>query len=82
MSSLIMKDPATLDTRNLEPTFLDLFGTMGKIDYEVDIDDWTLEIKGCTKTRLFLTYREILDLPIIEKDVLLICRGYFPNYGR
>ncbi len=81
MSTLIMEDPAALDTRNLEPTHLGLFKTMGEIDYDIDINTWTLEIKGYGKESLNLTYREILDLPSIEKKILLICRGYFANYG-
>lgn len=80
--SLINKDPSTLDTRYLELTDLKDFKTMGESDHKVDINTWRLEIKGCVKKPLSLTYQEILDLPSIEKDVLLICPGFFANHGR
>lgn len=82
MESLINKDPGTLDTRNLELTDLKDFKTMGDSDHEVDINTWRLEITGRVKKPLSLTYQEILDLPSIEKDVLLICPGFFANHGR
>lgn len=80
--SLIDKDPSMLDTRNLELTNLKDFKTMGETDLEVDVDTWRLEIKGNVKNPLSLTYKEVLDLPSIERDVLLICPGFFANHGR
>lgn len=80
--SLINKDPSTLDTRYLELTDLKDFKTMGESDHKVDINTWRLEIRGSVKKPLSLTYQEILDLPSIEKDVLLICPGFFANHGR
>jgi sulfoxide reductase catalytic subunit YedY len=80
--SLINKDPSTLDTRYLELTDLKDFKTMGESDHKVDINTWQLEIKGCVKKPFRLNYQEILELPSIEKDVLLICPGFFANHGR
>ena len=80
--SLVNKDPSTLDTRYLELTDLKDFETMGESDYEVDIHTWRLEMSGSVKEPVSLTYQEILDLPSIEKDVLLICPGFFANHGR
>jgi len=80
--SLINKDPSILDTRNLELTNLKDFKTMGATDFDVDIDTWRLEINGSVKNPLSLTYKEVLDLPSIERDVLLICPGFFANHGR
>jgi len=80
--SLINKDPSILDTRNLELTNLKDFKTMGETDLDVDTDTWRLEIKGSVKNPLSLTYQDILDLPSIERDVLLICPGFFANHGR
>jgi DMSO/TMAO reductase YedYZ molybdopterin-dependent catalytic subunit len=80
--SLISKDPKSLDTRNLETTPLKDFGTMGTSDYEVNLSEWRLEVDGRVKKPLRLTYSEILSLPAIEKDILLICPGFFANNGR
>jgi DMSO/TMAO reductase YedYZ molybdopterin-dependent catalytic subunit len=80
--SLIYKDPKSLDTRNLETTPLKDFGTMGIADYEVNARAWRLEVDGRVKKPSQLTYPEILRLPAIEKNVLLICPGFFANHGR
>ena len=80
--SLINKDPSALDTRNLELTNLEDFETMGETDLDVDVDTWRLEVKGSVKNPLSLTYQEVLELPSIERDVLLICPGFFANHGR
>jgi sulfoxide reductase catalytic subunit YedY len=80
--TLIEKNPAQLDTRNLEITALEDFGTMGPTDHEVDLDEWRLEITGHTRNPLGLTYQEITALPWIEREVLLICPGVFANHGR
>jgi sulfoxide reductase catalytic subunit YedY len=80
--TLIDKDPESLDTRNLEITPLRDFETMGLMDFEVNMKEWRLEVAGKVKTPLQLTYSEILSLPSVEKNVLLICPGFFANYGR
>ena len=80
--SLNSKDPAELDTRNLELTPLEDFGTMGTTDLVVDLKVWSLEIKGLVRNPLKLTYDQIMALPSIERDVLMICPGVFSNYGR
>ncbi len=80
--SLIRENPASLDTRNLELTPLKEFGTMGPTDHEVDLDTWRLEISGAVRGPLRLKYLELLEMPSIERDVLLICPGFFANHGR
>jgi DMSO/TMAO reductase YedYZ molybdopterin-dependent catalytic subunit len=75
------KNPATLDTRNLEPTPLGGFGTMGLSDYAVSLDSWRLEVTGEVQKPLRLRYEEITGLPAIERNVLLICPGFFANHG-
>jgi DMSO/TMAO reductase YedYZ molybdopterin-dependent catalytic subunit len=80
--TLVNRDPKTLDTRNLIITPLQDFGVMGTSDYEVNLDEWRLEIGGRVKKPLRLNYDEILGLPAVEKDVLLICPGFFANHGR
>ncbi len=80
--SLVGKNPSDLDSRNLEITPLHDFETMGPTDHKVDLDAWRLEVKGHVRTPLELTYQQITSLPSIERDVLLICPGFFANHGR
>jgi len=80
--SLIRRNPAELDTRNLEVTRLKDFGTMGLTDHVVNPDTWRLEVTGRVKKPLKLNYSQIRDLPSIERTVLLICPGFFANHGR
>jgi DMSO/TMAO reductase YedYZ molybdopterin-dependent catalytic subunit len=77
MDILTNKNPADLDTRNLDLTPVEAFETMGLHDYQVNLKDWRLEITGQVRRSLRLTYRELLEMPSIEKNVLLICPGVF-----
>jgi DMSO/TMAO reductase YedYZ molybdopterin-dependent catalytic subunit len=80
--SLTRKNPASLDTRNLPVTPLEDFGTMGEVNHETDLSSWRLGVKGHVEAPLDLTYSQILDLPSVERKVLLICPGFFANHGR
>jgi len=80
--TLIHENPAALDTRNLEVTPLEEFGTMGLTDLVVDLAKWRLEVSGQVKRPLSLTYAQLTALPVIEREVLLICPGFFANHGR
>ena len=82
LSTLTNKNPADLDTRNLELLPLQEFRTMGLTDHEVDLNTWRLEIGGHVTVASKLTYEQILELPSIERNVLLICPGVFSNHGR
>ena len=79
---LAYKNPAELDTRNLDITPLKDFKTMGITDQKTDLDTWRLKVEGHVEVPLRLTYSQILTLPAIERDVLLICPGFFGNHGR
>ncbi|MBW2491787.1 MAG: molybdopterin-dependent oxidoreductase [Deltaproteobacteria bacterium] len=79
---LAYKNPAELDTRHLDVTPLEDFKTMGITDHQTDLDTWRLEVSGHVVEPLHLSYSEILTLPAIERDVLLICPGIFANHGR
>ncbi len=79
---LIYKNPADLDTRNLEITPLDDFKTMGISDHKTDLNTWRLSIEGRVERPLYLNYSQILALPAFERNVLLICPGFFANNGR
>ena len=79
--NLFGKNPANLDTRNLDITPLKDFQTMGTTENKVDLDKWRFEVTGRVKRPLILTYSQVLELPSTEKQVLLICPGYFANNG-
>jgi len=79
--SLIDKNPAELDARNLEVTPLENFGTMGLTDHAVRIEQWGFEVDGHVKKPLRLTYEEVKRLPLVERKVLMICPGFFANQG-
>jgi DMSO/TMAO reductase YedYZ molybdopterin-dependent catalytic subunit len=77
----IDKNPAELDSSNMDVTPLTEFGTMGLDDYQVDLEEWRLVVDGKVEKPLSLKYSEILDLPAIEKKVLMVCPGFFVNNG-
>jgi sulfoxide reductase catalytic subunit YedY len=55
---------------------------MGPTDKVVDLATWRLEVSGKVKRPLSLTYAQLTALPAIEREVLLICPGFFANHGR
>ena len=79
---LVDKNPADLDTHLLDITPLKDFETMGITDQETDLDTWRLKVEGLVEQPFRLTYSQILTLPAIERNVLLICPGFFANNGR
>jgi DMSO/TMAO reductase YedYZ molybdopterin-dependent catalytic subunit len=81
METLVGKDPADLDTRNLDVTPVEAFGVMGLDDYQVDLNTWKLEIGGHVQRPLRLTYGELMKMPSIERNVLLICPGVFAYHA-
>ena len=82
MDSLVNQNPAALDTRNLEVIPLNDFETMGLTDHKVELKTWRFEIDGEVAKPRTLTYSQLLALPSIEREVLLICPGFFSIYGR
>jgi len=82
MTSLVDKNPADLDTRNLDVIPLTQFETMGLTDHKTDLNTWRLTVTGEVKKPLQLTYDQVLELPSIERNVLLICPGFFTNHGK
>ena len=81
MDILINKNPANLDTRNLDLTPVEAFETMGLNHHQVNLNNWRLEIGGHVRRSQKLTYREILEMPSIEKNVLIICPGVFAYHA-
>lgn len=82
MRDLIRRNPSTLDTRNLETTPINQFGTMGRTQYKFDKDTWRLKIRGNIRKEFSLTYDEMMKLPSTERNVLLICPGFFAQHGK
>ena len=82
LQSLINEHPASLDTRNLKIMPVESFRTMGATDHTVDLATWRLEVTGKVKHPLKLTYAEVMALPAVEEDVLLICPGIFTIHAR
>ena len=82
VETLIGKNPANLDTKNLDLTPLEAFRTMGQKNYHVNLEKWRLEISGQVQRSLKLTYDQIIQLPSIERNVLLICPGVFAYHAR
>ena len=81
LSSLSSKNPAELDTRDLEVRPLEDFEIMGLSDHEVNLKSWRLIIEGNVAEPTRLTYSQLVELPSIERKVLLICPGFFANHG-
>jgi sulfoxide reductase catalytic subunit YedY len=81
MKNLIGEDPAELDTSELEVIPLKDFETMGDTEHGVNIEQWRLEITGKVRKPFKLTYSQILELPHIERKILMICPGFFSNHG-
>jgi DMSO/TMAO reductase YedYZ molybdopterin-dependent catalytic subunit len=81
MEDLVNKNPAELDTTQLDITPNEKFGVMGLEDYEASLDSWRLIVDGNVREPLTLNYQEILELSTIEKSVLLICPGVFACNG-
>ena len=82
MDTLVGKNPADLDTRNLDLTLVEEFETMGLSGHQVILEKWRLEIDGHVQRTLKFTYEQILEMPSIERDVLLICPGVFAYHAR
>lgn len=80
--TLIREDPATLDASNLEVTPLEQFETMGATDRVLDVSTWRLEIAGNAAAPVSLTYAQIIALPPVERNILLICPGFFAYQGQ
>ncbi len=81
-SRIATMDPASIDNRNLEIDALDQFGTMGSTEFIFDPATYRLKVTGDVSRPLSLRYDEILELPSVTANVLLVCLGFFANNGR
>ena len=80
--SLINLNPAHLDTRELPVMPLEAFDTMGDKDAPYNPEKWRLEVTGAVRNPIKLTYADLLNMPAVEREVLLLCPGVFVNHGR
>ena len=81
MASLMHSNPAKLDTSLLEITPIEEFDVMGETTHPVDLQSWSLRIDGAVKNPTEFSYEELLALPALELNVLLICPGFFAYNG-
>ena len=79
---LFHENPAHLDTTHLQVMPLHRFGTMGDTDGTVDPDAWRLVVDGRVARPLSLTLAQVKMTAVVERDVLLVCPGFFSNHGR
>lgn len=75
------KNPRDLDTSGLDITPIEDFGTMGLDNYDVDLENWRLLVEGEVAAPLRLSYDQLINVPSIEKTILMICPGVFANNG-
>ena len=81
-ATLIYENPKNLDTTDLPVMPIEDFGTMGDTEIDVDLDSWRLEVRGEVESTRTYTYAELMRMPAVEREVLLICPGVFVNHGR
>lgn len=81
METLISKNPAKLDAGNLDTSPINEFDVMGQTEHKTDLDEWRLSLLGAIETPKVFTYEDIEKLPSIERNVLIICPGFFAYNG-
>jgi len=81
MSKLMHAHPARVDISNLETTPIDEFDVMGETTLAVDLEEWRLEIDGEVQNPMQLSYQELISRPVIERNALLVCSGFFAYNG-
>lgn len=82
LRTLLFENPEYLDSRNLPITPIDQFGTMGLTEHRVDLKRWRLKIGGAVTRPSRLSYDQILAMPAVARDVLLVCPGVFAYHAR
>ena len=80
--TLSNQNPEFLDTRNLKVMPLEAFETMGDKTAPFNRDIWRLDVTGTVQVPVKITYADVLRLPVLQREVLLVCPGVFANHGR
>ena len=52
------------------------------MEHTANLKQWRLQVVGEVQNPLELTCTQLLELPAIGRNVLLICPGIFTNHGR
>jgi DMSO/TMAO reductase YedYZ molybdopterin-dependent catalytic subunit len=81
MSKLMHANPARVDISNLETTPIDEFDVMGETTLAVELEEWRLIVEGEIQNPMQLRYQELISRPVIERNVLLVCPGFFAYNG-
>lgn len=82
MHILTGKNPAKLDTSYLEITPLNEFETMGTTKFSIAPHIWRLKVTGAVEHPSTYSYADLVARPAVERNVLLICPGFFAFNGR
>lgn len=82
LSKLMHANPSRLDTSRLETTAIEHFDVMGETTRQVEVESWRLLVEGAVRHPLELSYDELRNRPVIERNVLLVCPGFFAYNGR
>ncbi|MGA8240252.1 MAG: molybdopterin-dependent oxidoreductase, partial [Desulfobacterales bacterium] len=82
LGALLFENPKYLDSRNLPITPIDKFGTMGLSEHQVDLQRWQLTVGGAVARPSRFSYDQIMEMPAVSRDVLLICPGVFAYNAR
>ncbi|MFO7688301.1 MAG: molybdopterin-dependent oxidoreductase [Desulfobacterales bacterium] len=82
LGTLLFENPEYLDSRNLPITPIDKFGTMGLSENQVDLQRWRLTVGGAVARPSRFSYDQIMAMPAVSRDVLLICPGVFAYNAR
>jgi len=82
LGTLLFENPKYLDSRNLPITPIGKFGTMGLSKHQVDLQRWQLTIGGAVARPSLFSYDQIMAMPAVSRDVLLICPGVFAYHAR
>ena len=81
LTKLIHANPKNLDTHQLETTPIEQFDVMGQTTYPVKLDEWQFKVKGAVKRPTTFSYQDLIQRPVLERNVLLICAGFFAYNG-
>jgi DMSO/TMAO reductase YedYZ molybdopterin-dependent catalytic subunit len=82
LGALLFENPKYLDSRNLPITPIDTFGSMGLREHQVDLQRWRLTVGGAVARPSRFSYDQIMAMPAVSRDVLLICPGVFAFNAR
>ena len=77
IKSLVGRNPAELDPRELPVNRIEEFGTMGQTDVVTDPAAWRLKLDGLVGKPLEWDLDQVKAAPAVTRKVLLICPGVF-----